>query len=466
MRRLAESTLIALGFLPGIGNAQAPIPVIDLPAASVRTPQTLGAVLGLRHGTDKGVLVNDALRRQMLLFDSSLTTARVVVDSAPGTSTSYGPRPTPLIPFRGDSSLFADWNARTVMVLDQHGRFVRALALPRPEDIVALSSSASGFDSKGRLIFQAGRPEKAPSGPNSPAPLMALPDSIAILRADLDARRVDTIAWIARPMMKVTTQKTSAGAVTTIYALDPLQAVDNWAVLSSGAVAIVRGHDYHVDWIDDGGAARATPKLPFEWKRMSDGDKQKLSDSLRAAQEPLLANGYPGAEMTFRGPVSCSAPEGGRGLPGGGGTGRGRGGAESGGPPPPDDAKCTERLRSTPPLVGPPMFVRPSMPPLADLYRANPIPDYAPPIRMNTTLADLDDNVWILPVTSTLSRRGELVYDVVNANGELFQRVRLPLGRAVAGFGKGGVVYLTSGDMKTGYYLERTVLPRGPASSK
>jgi hypothetical protein len=70
--------------------------------------------------------------------------------------------------------------------------------------------------------------------------------------------------------------------------------------------------------------------------------------------------------------------------------------------------------------------------------------------------------VWILPRTSTLSRRGELVYDVVNAKGELFQRVRLPLGRALAGFGRGGVVYLTSGDMKNGYYLERTTLPAGP----
>ena len=60
---------------------------------------------------------------------------------------------------------------------------------------------------------------------------------------------------------------------------------------------------------------------------------------------------------------------------------------------------------------------------------------------------------------STLSRKGELVYDVVSAKGELVERVRLPLGRAIAGFGKGGVVYLTSGDMTNGYYLERTRLP-------
>ena len=116
------------------------------------------------------------------------------------------------------------------------------------------------------------------------------------------------------------------------------------------------------------------------------------------------------------------------------------------------------------PLVGPPLIVRAAMPPLADLLRDGPIADYAPPMRVNATMADLDDNLWILPRVSTLSKRGELIYDVVNSKGELFERVRVPLGRAIAGFGRGGIVYLTSGDMKNGYYLERSRL--APATSK
>ena len=38
-----------------------------------------------------------------------------------------------------------------------------------------------------------------------------------------------------------------------------------------------------------------------------------------------------------------------------------------------------------------------------------------------------------------------LVYDVINGKGELFERVRVPVGRWIAGFGKGGIVYLVSG---------------------
>ena len=86
------------------------------------------------------------------------------------------------------------------------------------------------------------------------------------------------------------------------------------------------------------------------------------------------------------------------------------------------------------------------------------IPDYYPPIHDNSAMADLDGNLWILPTTSAQSQRGELVYDVVNPKKGLFQRVRMPVGRSIAGFGKGGVLYLQSGDMTNGFHLERVKL--------
>ena len=58
--------------------------------------------------------------------------------------------------------------------------------------------------------------------------------------------------------------------------------------------------------------------------------------------------------------------------------------------------------------------------------------------------ADPEGNVWILPSTSAQSGgSGGLVYDVVNRSGELFQRVRLPAGRALEGFGADGAVFMT-----------------------
>ena len=402
--------------------------------------------------------MNDAVRRQIKLFDSTLATATIVRDSAPGSAASYGPRPAPLIPYLGDSSLFADWNSRTMLVLDPRGQAAHALALPDPRNMVSINNGYAAVDPKGHLILRGPRQQVR----TTPAPPLDYADSLMVLRLDLDLRRTDTIGAVSRPLMKVVTEKSSDGKTSTIYALDPLQSDDDWAVMSDGTLAFVRGHDYHIDWIHPDGSLTSTPKLPFTWKRLTDDDKTRLADSVRAAQNPLLASGYPSAEISLRAP--CGPLQSG---PAGGGDGRGRGGAGGG--------RGTQRCRGrgstgrsavrriVASAVAPGMQIgsRPPRPPLLDLIRGNPIFDYEPPIRVNSTMADLDGNLWILPRTSSLSRNGELVYDVVNAKGELFERVRLPVGRAIAGFGKGGVVYLTSGDRSSGYTLERTTLGGG-----
>jgi hypothetical protein len=457
-----SSFVIVAVLVPTAILAQTNIPVVDLPTPTARTAERLGAVLGVRQGADGKVLVNDALRRQMLLFDTTLSSRTVVMDSMSGTSTSYGPRPVPLIPFLGDSSLFVDLNSRTVVVLDGHGHIARTVALPRPGDIAFLISAVSGLDARGRLVFQGGRVRTGPSERRLPDPSTEVSDSLLLLRVDFDARRVDTIGRVARPAMKVTTQKSSGGAVYTIVARDPLRPVDDWSVIANGAIAIVRGHDYHIDWIDVDGATRSSPKIPFDWKRLTEDDKRRLDDSLRTAQDSLLANGYSEAETVMRSGGPCGPPDGGRGDPidvGVGGRGGGRSGGAGGPPPPAGSGNCLQALSAVSPLVGPSLITHEPMPSLADLHRASPIADYVSPFRMNTTMADSDGNLWILPRVSTLSKRGELVYDVINAKGEVFERVRVPLGRAVAGFAKGGVVYLTSGDMKNGFYLERSRLP-------
>jgi hypothetical protein len=72
----------------------------------------------------------------------------------------------------------------------------------------------------------------------------------------------------------------------------------------------------------------------------------------------------------------------------------------------------------------------------------------------------MDGNLWILPTTSAQSKNGELVYDVVNPKRGLFERVRMPAGRSILGFGPQGVVYLMNGDRATGFYVERSKLPK------
>src|SRR5205823_390745 len=88
--------------LPPARAAQLPsvqqgVPVIELPAATTKAAMTFGGVLGVRQLSNGNLLVNDAGRRQVRLFDSTLTVHSVVRDSVPGSASSYGPRPVPLI---------------------------------------------------------------------------------------------------------------------------------------------------------------------------------------------------------------------------------------------------------------------------------------------------------------------------------------------------------------------------------
>ncbi|HTE44735.1 MAG TPA: hypothetical protein VK636_05780, partial [Gemmatimonadaceae bacterium] len=179
---LTALTCGAVALTPAPTPAQQAIPVVNLPPAMTKSAQTLGGILGMRQVADGKVLVNDAVRRQIKLFDSTLAGATVVMDTMPGTSRSYGSRPTPLVPYVGDSSLFADWSARAMLVLDGRGQVARALALPTQRDLWAMNTSYSGADSKGRLIYRGTRR----TAPHARTPDIAYVDSLLLLRADLD----------------------------------------------------------------------------------------------------------------------------------------------------------------------------------------------------------------------------------------------------------------------------------------
>jgi len=423
MKRALALTCSALALTAPAAPAQQGIPVVDLPPATTKTTSTLGIVLDVREVSGGKLIVNDAIRHQMRLLDSTLTTLSVPIDSAPGTANSYGFRPRPLVRYLGDSLLTQDPNAQTMLVLGPAGQPVRAIAQPVMDFPIALPSRGTAFDDKGRMLFQgfpARKPIEVMRAMTIDQIVHAPGDSSPILRADLDARRIDTVTHLQWGGVTRLLGKASENSPLR-FTVRPIETIDDWAVLSDGSIAIVRGQDYHIDWIHADGTKHSTTKLPFDWKRLTDDDKQRLIDSTRVAATAAMgrAAGAPRPR-----------PDGDAGVPG------------SRGFAPPDQG---------PPR--PPAPVEYIPPDLKDL------PDYYPAIRQNAAMPDLDGNLWILPTWSAQSKQGELVYDVVNVKGD-FRRVRVPLGRSIVGFGKNGVVYLQSGDRATGFYLERTRLPK------
>lgn len=458
MRR-ALSAIVGGAVVLGATAAQAQqkIPVVELTAPSARSAETVGGVLGLRQLPGGKVLVDDGVRRQVKLFDSTLAHSTIVIDSTAGVSNSYGLRASPLIPWLADSSLWVDYTSQSFVVFDPNGQIARTMAAPRPGDLFSLASGSAYIDNKGRLLYRgpltvSRNVAQQPGGPMPGAgPLMggpiAPPDSAPILRADFDTRGVDTIGRVKlQSGAKVNMTQDDKGNFKAKMTVNPLAIIDDWAVLSDGSIAMIRGHDYHIDWISPDGTASSSAKLPFDWKRLTDQDKQELIDSARTAQTQSAAKAAD-AKNGAGGDVGAAKAAMGAAAGGGGMVMEYRvkvGAGGDGAPHPPMPAGDGVRM-------GGPI----SMTSEIDFVPLNEIADYYPAIRTGAAKADLDGNLWILPTTSAQSKNGELIYDVVNNKGELFQRVRLPVGRSVAGFGKGGIVYLMSGDRTNGFYLER-----------
>lgn len=475
------------------------IPVRQLGPVEAKTAESLGNVNTLRALPNGSVFVNDGQRRQIIMFDDALTVTKVVADTL-NASIPYGQRNAGLLPYMGDSTLIVDPASLALLVLNGKGDMVRVMAPPRTQDINFLASANLGshaFDSEGRLIYrlqqqggggfggmnfgggggfggglasalgggggggrggQGGQPagtaaatppggaaaaaartqpsaaeirrqvqavaeDRFPSGNSAQITVNGerrtrsfnqrnLPDSLPILRANFDTRKVDTVTFmrVTNPQFEMKT--TEDGGTQVSVKMNPLPQNDDWALMADGTVAVVRVLDYRIDWIKPDGSIERSAPLPFDWKRITDEEKDRMVDSLKTASKEATER----AQQMMAGNTS------------------GRGGFR----------------------------------PAFDPVEAEFLPDYYPPIRQGTTLADYDGNIWLLPATSSLAGQmaamipvgvrsqipagmlpagmagapGGLAYDVVNRQGEIIERVQIPAGRSIAGFGPNGVVYL------------------------
>jgi hypothetical protein len=425
--------------------------------AAFRLPEQVREIAGGR------ILVNDAGGRTLSLFDSTLQHRTILADTL-GTGSTY-PARGKLIPWLADSSLFLISDTRSLQLIDPRGSFVRVLALPRPQDFGGLATGGPiGIDDRGHLLYQ-GRPGfRFPPQchlPSDPPPPVVPPqpplDTVPIIRADFETRTADTVgrARVTEVGLELPIPTTDGNCHITaakVRVNPSLPATDSWVVTTRGSVAIVRGYDYHIDWIDSDGTRRSTPKLPFDWRRLTDGEKQAKIDSAKRIIDSLTAAGGFRLRACGRGFSFMTAPPAGGPVTPSGGGNPGAGGGGGGGAARVGGSSAAD-APATPPTDCTVIVVTPAFVPLDSMS------DFIAPVRERSTRADLDGNVWILPTTSA-GAKGGLLYDVVNPAGELVERVQLPAGRDILGFGRGGVLYLSRGEFRTGFTVERVRVSR------
>ncbi|MFL5597809.1 MAG: hypothetical protein ACJ77S_10145 [Gemmatimonadaceae bacterium] len=437
--RLTAGVVISFGIFVGpTCLAQSLPPIRQLGPVTAVAKEPLRGVSSVRALSDGRVLVNDIVGRRVIMFDSLLATATVIADTTSATANAYGTRPGGLIAFRADSTLFVDPASLSMLLIDPNGKVARVMSAPRANDVGFLVGGPfgnPGFDPQGRLVYRAppnfgafrGPPPSGSGGAQLPNP----PDSAAIVRYDLATRKVDTATFFKTPKINLTVTRTPDGGVRATSTINPLPQGDDWALLPDGTIALVRTKDYHIDWLNPDGTTTSSPKIPFQWERLSDEAKVAFIDSARVAIEKARASGQ------FGGGGQQIVVTGGGPAPGGGA----RRDAAPGG-----NATITAVGPGGPAGAGP----GGQLPPVT-LIAPSDLPDYKPAFAPGSTRADADGNLWIRTSQNVDARP---VYNVINRKGELVDRVQLPANRVVAGFGAGGVVYLAVRDGSTAH-LER-----------
>ena len=461
--------------------AQGP-PVRRISTASAVSTEQLGTITSVRELPNGRVLVNDGARRRLLLMDTTLKTLAVVLDSLTEVENSYGTRPGALIPYRGDSTLFIDPASFAMLVIDPAGTVARVRSVPRVEDASRYASDGGrvGIDGKGRLVYRiAARPGPPLVPPPRDVPYFPPePDSAFIVAIDLETRKIDTLGAIRIPKSASTIRRTPDGRFNFYEVVNPLPSTDEWAVMSDGTVAFVRGVDYRIDYRHADGTWTSSAKLPFDWQRVSEDDKNRMIDSVKAEQRRSQMGSYVTSMIRWVNqygkpyPPNFTAPEGYRlqnGLTRGWKLPPGLTFPESYiyacGPnetPTMPAAPTPGGPQGIPSCIPGPVVVSggnaPPPPTLREsgVMAASELPDYRPPFSTAAVRADADGNLWIRTNASRPVPGGP-VLDVVSQQGELMDRLQLLQGFTLVGFGRGKVVYLSTRDA-SGIHLARVRL--------
>ena len=374
--------LCSAAVLPVGAQQAARVPQRQLGAAEVRFNHPFSSIRGIRQLPDGRVMVSDGIEDAVLLVDMQGGKADTLgrIGQGPGEYKT----PDALFALPGGATMLVDLGNGRLSVFGPDGRYRESLPIAQggAQSLSIIIPRAT--DAQGRLYYQ----------PSARPTENGMPDSAAIVRWDRAANKTDTVAMVKLPPIKMTT---SGGANNRSVMMRPvpLPPQDVWNVAPDGRVAIARASDYHVEWVQPGGATVKGP--PNRWIPVA---------VRRADQEEFVAQMADGISIQVENRNGQMSTSFGRG---------GRGDNED------EQIGALEWPAAKPPFV--------------------------------------ENGVWVTPegemwVERSVAAGSPRVMDVFDAAGVLKSQVVMPAGRRVAGFGP-GTVYLRQADDDGLLWLER-----------
>ena len=369
--------------------AQSLPPIRDLGPAVATTTESFRGMPSIRVLSDGRVLISDLAARRLASFDSTLSKGTNLLTASGPVASQYPSRGGVLLPLPGDTTLVFDAMSVSFVVMDPKGNVARVISMPRTYDGYLLSNpqyyGLPVIDQRMRMIYKTRVP---PTGYSRATGNAIYPDSTAVIAVSFETRRADTLAWLKiPPSVPTVSGRDLDGRWHYTSIMPPFELADEWAALDDGTVAIIRWKDYHVDWVHPDGRKESSAKTAWNWVRMSDDEKARFIDTMKVVLQKNDSTSQ-GSMMMFGGS--------------------------------PSSMPIFETLTVAP----------------------SEVPDYPPPFVPRATRVDLENRIWLLE-RAPLGSKAPLVYDVIDRNGQIVDRVRMPPNAAVLGFGPGGSVYLS-----------------------
>jgi len=382
---LSAALLTACVGDPSTGDRDAgDVGAVPLAEALAAWDEGFSVVSTVRELPEGRVLVADPLSQIVVALDMDAGVADTI--GAVGSGPAEYRQPDAVWPLPEGRTLLVDLGNGRLTVLSPDLAFgdTRPFATVDPSDGTVLRAIPHAVDGAGRVYF-GGLRGSASS-----------PDSMSILRLDLDTDAVDSVGVFKRA--RITIEFSDRGVRTRPVPLSP---TDAWGVAADGRVVVARAGDYRVEWIAADGTVTSGAPVPYTRRRIGRAEKMAWRDSQAET----------GGGLTVR------------------------------------DERVNGVIRRT--------VLRPGSREGEAELDSYEWPAFLPPFSDRPILVDGTGRAW---VRHHREANGTLQYDLFDGIGAVVLKVALGSQRRVVGFGE-GMLYAVRMDGHGLQYLERYALP-------
>jgi hypothetical protein len=255
--------------------AQVPVKALGKPLAEAEDP--FSGILDVRETSTASLIVLDTKDNALYYVTASLSAATKV--SREGSGPLEYRRLLSLIGRGGDSTLAYDVLNARFLVLDGKGAPTGTISLRDAAGGMPVGpAQVRGYDRMGRLYFQGIKVSMGKAGPS-------VSDTTFILRLDPRSKRTDTlgIARMGMPGMKMSgdVQKGTGSVGVTMPAFP---VVDEWSLLPSDQVLLLRGANYQMELLGGTEAVRRLPPVRYTPVKVTAADKTKVREQVKQAE--------------------------------------------------------------------------------------------------------------------------------------------------------------------------------------